>query len=486
MVVPAAAPPPSEAADPLASRIGRRAYLGASAALAALSLVLGLVRLTWNDVWYDEVASLHFARHGGLDFFRFIVREDNHGPVYYGFLHLWLLAFGDSAAVARLSSVLLAAATVPVVVALGTRLWGPRAGLIAGLLLATSRLHIYYAQEIRFYSFIALCASVQVLAWLALAEKPKAADETRSRWWFPACVASGVAMLLTFYFSILVFAAELVALALLRRHLRVWRALAALAVTALGFVPWLPFFWWQIHHSTGSVGWIWQRPTWQFLHELVMALSAGPLAGALGWLLAAPLLATFALGVAASLRRRSPGGIVVVAWFVLPLVALLLISLKQPLYEPRYLVMSVPALFLLAAAGVAQVRARWPRTILAAAVLAGLLIGDGRYYTHFKHKDRWRDAVAFVREHATRDETLVMVPMHEVVTLHYYFRDFGRLGAANFPFQVSRYFRRGSRLWLFEHSDQYHVDPTQLGPDTLLLERHAFGSLEVSTLLLRR
>jgi uncharacterized membrane protein len=74
----------------------KRAFCLGTVALLVLAAALGLLRISHNDIWFDEAASLLFARQRGLDFFRVFLREDTHGPVYYGLLKFWTLAFGES------------------------------------------------------------------------------------------------------------------------------------------------------------------------------------------------------------------------------------------------------------------------------------------------------------------------------------------------------------------------------------------------------
>jgi mannosyltransferase len=57
--------------------------------------------------------------------------------------------------------VLCAAGAVFVVAHLGARVYGRTIGLLAALLVALSPFHLFYAQEVRFYSFIELLVSTE-------------------------------------------------------------------------------------------------------------------------------------------------------------------------------------------------------------------------------------------------------------------------------------------------------------------------------------
>jgi 4-amino-4-deoxy-L-arabinose transferase-like glycosyltransferase len=471
-------PPAAAPLDPVSDRAFRLGIL----ALSALALALGLLRLAHNDIWYDEAVSLHFARQGGLEFFRGLLREDTHGPVYYRLLRFWTLAFGQGAWAARLPSVIFAAAAVAAVAQLGARVFGRASGLAAGLLLALSPLHLFYAQEARFYSFIELLLSLQVLCFISLlGPRPRA-----SRWPWWGFVGTSAACLLTFYLSLLVVLAELICAAVLWKRIEGKRVLGGFAAIAAVFSAWLPALLWQVRHTKGSIDWISDQRTWDFMYQLCLAFTAGKGATWFDSAVAAILVvgATFELVRAA--RRREPGELALSCWLALPLVAVLVISFKKPLYQPRYFMIVAPAFFLLAAAGVWRARPAWLRWPAAAAILAALAMADGRYYSHFKQAERWNEAVAFVRREAMPTDTLVAVPAHESVVLSHYFPNFRRRGGANYAYQINPAFVRGSRLWLFTHRDADRSLAGQLTPAALLIESRDFGTLKVAALLLRR
>ena len=83
--------------------------------------------------------------------------------VYFLLLHFWLM-LGSSLGFLRGLSVLFSVATIPVIYALGARLFGRNAGLIAAWLLAINAFHIRYAQEIRGYAMVALLCDAGDLA----------------------------------------------------------------------------------------------------------------------------------------------------------------------------------------------------------------------------------------------------------------------------------------------------------------------------------
>ena len=466
-----------------------RLFLLGTLALAALALVLGLVHLSRNDIWYDEAASLFFARQRGLDFFRVFLREDTHGPLYYGLLKIWTWVWGEGDWFSRLPSVLCSSGCVFVVVRLGARLFGRAVGLYAALLVALSPFHLYYAQEVRFYSLVAFMATLHVLCFVNLLGEdplPSAVSRQPSRWAWWGFVATGTASLLTFYMSGLLLMAESVCVLIFWKRIQRKRVLGAFAAAALLPAAWLPAVVWQIRHSHGSIRWIPNRSTWKFLSSACYAFTAGRNPTWLDAVVAVVLVAGALMTLIHIARRRERGPWALWCWFLVPLVAALVISLRRPLYEPRYLMMLLPAFFLLAAAGICRVRlqaVRWP---LAVVVGVALIIADARYYQQNKFDERWRDAVAYVRREAIATETVVAVPSHEVATFTYYFPGFPHLRGANRAQDINRMFVQGQRLWVLSHRDHWQTVAQEIRRDALQVDTKDFGSLTLACFLLLR
>ncbi|MBI2864830.1 MAG: glycosyltransferase family 39 protein [Chloroflexi bacterium] len=120
----------------------------------ALGLVLRLLDLGGRNTWYDEISSILFAEKDLATIVR-ATAADTMPPLYYFLLHFWLL-LGNNLWVARSLSVLLSVGTIVVAFAIGRRLFGARVALIASLLVALNPFQIYYGQEVRMYSLLAL------------------------------------------------------------------------------------------------------------------------------------------------------------------------------------------------------------------------------------------------------------------------------------------------------------------------------------------
>lgn len=142
-------------------------------AIVAAALAIRLFRADAQSLWYDEGTSAQLATRSA----RAIVAAaagDIHPPLYYLLLAAWTRVFGHGVPALRALSAVLGAATVAAVIAIGRRLGGRRLALAAGALAATSPYLIWYGQEARMYVLAGALGAA--LTALALAEADALAE----------------------------------------------------------------------------------------------------------------------------------------------------------------------------------------------------------------------------------------------------------------------------------------------------------------------
>ncbi len=121
----------------------------------------------WNDEGNSYVQATRsladIAAHAGRDI---------HPPGYYWLLGLWRILTGESEFALRALSAFASILTIAFTYALGKRLYGPLAGVIAALFVALNTFHIYYAQEARMYALLALWAAASMWALVGFLTSP--------------------------------------------------------------------------------------------------------------------------------------------------------------------------------------------------------------------------------------------------------------------------------------------------------------------------
>ncbi len=352
--------------------------------VTAMALVLRLVRLDFQPLWWDEGWSVYFAATDPGAMLR-LTAVDIHPPLYYLLLHVWIELVGAGPVAVRLLSVLIGVATVPLLYLAGRRLFGREVGLAAALLLAVSPFHVFYSQEVRMYGLVTLLG-VAALCFAC------PGGRAGGRWWvWVGYVAAAAAALYAEYYAVfLILALNVVVVLRWARGRRPVKELFSwLAAQAAVVVLYLPWLWYAggklltyVRYKVAADKDLPLDPL-TYLARHLAAFVEGHAEGALAgwwWLGLVPLAVLAVAGVLFLARRRRAGeragqgpGI----WLAIVAVVLgcgYLVNLVFPFNPPRVerlLLLALPA-FLLAVA--VSLLALWRHRRLLAVLPAALLL----------------------------------------------------------------------------------------------------------------
>ncbi len=417
----------------------------AGAALVWLVLAGALAVRIWHlgarSLWTDE-ASTWTASHGSLaHLVRFCIHEDASPPLYYMLTSAVTHALGDGEAQLRLVSVLASMAIVWLTYRFA-RLFAPRAeSALAAALAALSTYQIMYAQEARTYMLVA--------AWMTLASYlfARAVWHGRSnRWpWYALALAGALytqaigLLAAGAHGAMILFSREG------RRHARGFFLSLAGAIAL--YAPWLFASLQQAGHLPQSH---WYVPV-PDVHGTFLALRAilispvslvtaapGEPPGLAAWMPASVAHGLLILGPVLplllclpALAARDPRGATLrfaAASVVLPLAAVFLVSLRAPLWLPRYFVFTTPFIAVLIAHGTLRMRPAALRAIWIVLLLAASGFAVWRYDAAWT-KEPWRTAAGYIEAQGALAGTgaggtsvAVLVPFDDDA-MRYYFRN---------------------------------------------------------------
>jgi len=353
----------------------------------AVTFVIMLWGITGASYWRDEAATLSAVQRPLGNLLQTLGNIDAVHGAYYLLIWVAVRLGGTGELVTRLPSALAMAGAAAAVAALGRRLISPRAGLAAGLVFAVLPEVSLYGQNARPYAIVVALAALASYLLVRAMQDDRGA---RHRWLagYAACLA---ALGIVDIFGLLLIPAHAVTVAL--RCLRAGAAArpgeaagqgqAARAGEAAG------------HGEAGrpgeagarqasrslALGWLAAAVAGTLLASPVLALGFVQ-RGTLSWLsppglgavtglhqLVGPVLMADAVilvitaGIVVSalagqerLRANWPGSVLALSlpWLVLPPAILLAGSLITPLYTFRYVLLCLPAVALLAGAGLAS------------------------------------------------------------------------------------------------------------------------------------
>jgi mannosyltransferase len=401
MPFPQAAAKQSVEASPFPSSFVRWVHRLTLLLVVAAGTIIRLVYLVRKPFWFDECFSVEVARVGWRSFVQLLWWREANMALYYVLLRVWL-QFGQTEFYIRSLSVLAAAATLPAIYWLAGLLYNRRVALIATALLCFNAYQVRYAQEARSYALFLLLATLSSGFLIALVREP-------SRRLRLGYILVSVLAVYAHFYALLLLAAHWLALrwlesrgkadhpsiALLSAQMRgVWKTIGIAVLPLLIFVA---------KTGGGPIRWI-HRPG---LHDLFAFYEH--LCGGASW----PLPAIYTVACIAAvapfagqLKARGQSWEVwrsqfLLLWLLFPVVLTAVLSVIRPVFLTRYLIFCLPALLILAAAGLARLRNSW----LLAAVLTGVLLlaSQGVFFVYDHDFDTERDAAGaatnFVLDH---------------------------------------------------------------------------------------
>jgi mannosyltransferase len=413
-------------------------------ALTALAFALRLTSLS-HSLFTDEAYSFALAQRGFGHMLALFAYESN-GTLYS--VALWPLVriFGSGEALLRAPAVLAGVASVPAVWWAARELAGGRVALVAAGLLAINPMAVWYSQEARAYAFIVLacCLSFGALARaVALRERRReAADSTSARRPRGAWVGYVAAMAALAYCQVLAVPIVLPAQALIARRggrdgVRSW--VRSLLVLALCCVPLLVItvisrgrrnpLYWLPKPNRGLVELALQEFSGGFsgvsaVRWITLLLGGALVAGAI-WSLRRAAVAASGRASERSAHWAAERATLAItaAWGLIPPALLLVASFVEPVFWPRYAIVALPGLCLLAALCAELLwQDRRAVTALAAALLVGIaLVGafaDERQVDALQ--ESWPPIASWLRAERAPGEPIVVDNALVLASLGYY------------------------------------------------------------------
>lgn len=334
------------------TQFGVRAFFKRHWQLGFVLLVALLLRIPFlsGSFWLDEAAqALESARPLSQ---QLQIVDDFQPPLLHVWLHFWMSVSRSEWWMRTGVALLPGLATVAALYVLAEKWWGKTAGFWAGLLLATSAFHIFYSQELRPY---ALPAALAIWSWVVLLNREK--KETRVN--TVLFIALNSLGLYSSYLYPFVMIGQAFYLGFIVKK---WRLLLhTFSATAILFTPWIPSFLEQFNAGQALRTTL---PGWQNVVGFGLVRSLLLLVGKFTWgqVDLEPTL-TFLVPTAVVLLLTGVSGFslwknknvrqlwVLFCWAGIPLLFILVVSLKVPILQPKRVLYLLPVWYLILSGG---------------------------------------------------------------------------------------------------------------------------------------
>jgi mannosyltransferase len=401
---------------------------------AIVAFVFGAWGATAISYDRDEVITVSMARRPVWTIVQTLRFDDVVHGVYYLTEHVVFLLFGDGELALRMPSLLATMVGAAATAALGRRLISPLGGLLAGLLFAMTPTVGHYSHFARSYAIVAALATVVTLLFVRALER-----DTRRGYVIYAVGMAALGML--HFFALLLIVAHVLTLAFSREHRS--RLVTVAVACGCAVIPAVPVIL-IARHQQSLISWA-KSPGLPAIGRLVLWFTGGAtatgvvivlvLCGVIWGRRAEPpevasgdrdgaRVATSTGAEPASGDRDGargpalpegrtgpPVGVreLALPWLIAPPAILLLVSQVHPVYASRYVLLCIPAVALLAAAGAVRLPYRLgPVAVLVAvALMMPLNIAQRRPTDTL---DQFRESAQVVHRGARPGDVVIFVP----------------------------------------------------------------------------
>ena len=444
--------------------------------------ILRFVRLGGQSLWVDELLTIVNAHVGEPGILSWTVRN-LQGPAVSLLTH-YIARLSLSEVALRMPSAVAGLLIIPAMYFMGRELTDSRTALHTAFLAALSPIIIWYSQEVRGYAFVVLFAILSTYFLVRWAKRGGPCALAL----YAVFVFAGLVSNLSMAFLL---AVHLLYILVERRRVRVlgwW--LLAVAVVLVAFSPWLNEIAVRVQPErvvTGAAG----EPLRGGSRLSVMAVpyaiftfgvgySVGPsprelqtdrngairrnllYIGLAAVLLAVPLV----IGVVSMARSNARLLAILLAYMALPTIAVVLLAMRNiKVFNPRYLLIALPAYLLIFGFGLARITSgRYRLYIIPLTALLAFSIVNYFTVPYYARDDLRSAAAAVASGYEERD---VVVSIYSAEPLEFYLRDCAAVevfslddisSPASMEARCAGLASAGERVWLSQ-CRQWQVDP---------------------------
>lgn len=432
-----------------------------------------------QSLWLDEATSALVVRNKDIIgiLTEFSV-SDFHPPLYYLLLEVWGTVLGTGEVILRLLSVLFGIGTVIITCKIAQFFEKKTLPILAGILLATSPLHIYYSQEARMYAMAAFLVSVSVYLFLKYQSKKSSLIYMTGSGSFFALA------FLTDYTTVFMVPA-FIAMWFFTSKRKLKQLLVFFLPLLISIIGIFPLFTYQFSSAlhvkeTGSLWWgILGTFTFKnialvpikfvigrisFENNLIYALYAGVSLG------------LFSLLVIKAWKDKTKKVLPIIFWLVIPVVSTIAFSAILPVLYYFRLLYVLPALYILIAYGLIKMPERFFMPALLG-VLTINLLSSALYFSNTKfQREDWRGLVQYISTHEENSQ-VVFSANSQMEAFDYYNAGNDRVGPENIDFNKDK-------IWLMRYVHDIY-DPHNLIPEKIdaegfkKVQEHDFNGIVV-------
>lgn len=377
----------------------------------------------------DEAQSIWQTNHtlvGTLT----VIGQDIHLPAYFVGLRFWEMGFGTSVRALRAFSLIFLLLSFPAIYYLGKEAYSKRIAHYIVLMTGASAFLQWFGSEARMYTLLFCLTTLNHLSFMRIWKREAPTNED---WLLYAVTA--VLGAYTHYFFLLMLLVQGV-FYLSHQSLFPFGSLKKFGIVALALAAEMgSWVIWRLHTGTSNAAPLLHQPTSADLFNLFsndfIGLQANPLNTF--FLSLWPLLVLFAFSLLAARRKISPETTYLLLASFVPIVLAFLISLiVRPLFVSRYLIVTLPSLYLLAAYSISLYGQKAANIIMAALIACmAFSLSVEAFSPLIPANENYREAAEYIASKAKGNDIFVVSAPFTTYPIEYYYR--GTAPLSTFP-----------------------------------------------------
>lgn len=389
--------------------------------LCIMPVALSIFFFGTQSLRLDEAQSLFQSSHSVREILN-IVAQDVHVPLYQIILHFWEHFLGNTVQIARFLSLLFYVLTIPAAYALGSLIYSRKVGLFAATLMAISPFMNWYGNEIRMYSLFTLVVILNQYAFVSIFKK----GSNETRYWLLYCITSMVGVFVHYFFFFNLAVQGL--FFLFKRNLfqkgSLWGFVTVAAGVVAVFTPWVLYVYklGQFAYQTPQLPLPTTIDFFNTLSQFIFGFQSDVVNTFLVSLWPIIIVAAF-LTMRRNHRLSAETEYLLAATFVPIAAAFTLSLLVTPVFVSRYLIFTIPTLYILAAnifENYGDTLGRAARMGLTSVMVVTLAIEV--FNPQVSVKENYREATTYVGAHAGSGDVFILSAPFTIYPVQYYYK----------------------------------------------------------------
>lgn len=430
----------------------------------------------------DEAQSLWQTSRSPLKILN-IIAQDVHVPLYHLMLHYWQIFFGNAVATVRFFSLIFFVLSIPAIYLLGKITLGKKQGLFAATIFAISPFMNWYGNETRMYSLFTFAVILSNYFFIKLASDQNIENKVGN--WITYLIVNMFGIY-THYFFLLALASQGVYLLFNKKRFHtdaIKRFFIVSSVLVIELIPWV----WYVRklNTISNSSPLLLPPTSVNVFNTFSNFLFGFQIDSINTILVSlwPLSIVLAFLALRKNNKISHHVIFFVITFIMPILVAFIFSVTiRPVYLSRYLILTLPSLYLL----LSWISSTYPKyvertfkIILVGIMLTTLFIQAVSVNTPVK--ENYHSASMYLEQMASSSDIIVISAPFTIYPMLYYYNGpaqlttlpkWDRTGSVpsfdlrTLPAQIDTLKKNHTNLWLLLSYNQGYEMPLRLYFDT--------------------